>query len=327
MDSIDKSKVIDMQEKILTKDDLEKDYVDIKQAAQIFNNVSEKTAAKYIKEVSESKGFIVGVVTVTENGGRKKLYKKDNIINISRILNKDKTVVIHVPYDVSESSFGNKQHSERSSDSVPADSNTFQEGSIGQELESTSQKMAVLKSLESIGELKNNFKEFSGNLRELNDNVRNVNMTMQTTISKVIEQGIDLKERYLKDREERTQIEKQQSENLAKQSESLAKQTEIFAKQSEALLELTKKVDNKKSGSNYLIISIAIISVVLIGGGVWFNEYQKSIHQEMETRLDQERQSQKEQLQEVLKTTREELQKMIPITNSTINPTGNLVGK
>ncbi len=325
MEDIDMSKVIETHEKVLTKDELEKDYVDIKQAAQIFNNVSEKTAAKYIREVSESKGFIVQVVTVTENGGRKKLYRKEDITKVSRILNKDKTVIVHVPYDVSEGSDSNKHDSERNSNSVPQGSNTFQESSNSQELEIANQKSTVLKSLESISELKNNFKEFTGNLRELNDNVRNVNLTMQTTISKVVEQGIDLKERYLKDREERTQIERLQADNLAKQAESLAKQTEVFAKQSEALIELSKNVKAKPSSSiNSPVITVLIVVVLLglVGGGVWLKDYQKSMRQELDHRIQEERQAQKEQLQEVLKATREELQKLNPNSNPIVNPIG-----
>ena len=111
------NKIIDLQEKTLTKDEIERDYVDIKQASQILNNVSTRTAYRYIETVSETKGVNVRVIDIVSNGGKKKLYLKEDIITVSKILNKDKTVLVHVPYNVNDNAVNDTQHSE----SVPHD--------------------------------------------------------------------------------------------------------------------------------------------------------------------------------------------------------------
>ena len=86
---IDLKDIIDLVEKTLTTEELTKDYVDIKQASQILNNVSTKNSKKvhrrsFLKDMANLK---MDVVTVTSNGGVKKLYKKELIVTISRILN------------------------------------------------------------------------------------------------------------------------------------------------------------------------------------------------------------------------------------------------
>ncbi len=329
--------IIDIVEKTLTSEELAKDYVDIKQASQILNNVSTKTAKKYIDDVSESHGFKMEVVTVTSNGGVKKLYKKEMIVTIARILNKDKTVLVHVPVGVSEGGFQDKETSNSSSNgssnSFPSHSNSFQEVPTGE----GSQKLAISESLRGISELRTNFKEFSTNLRELNDNVRQVNMTMQNTISKIVEQGIDLKERYLEDRIKRTEIEKQQAETLnlllqrnadaeKLQTETLKALAEKSAQaeklNAETLKLLSEKTQPIKTNSNTtLVILLSVLGLIVIGWGAFyfFTTNQQKMEYQFEDRLAQERQIQQDQFQQTLKQFK---QSMTPAATNAAMPAG-----
>lgn len=326
--------IIDLVEKTLTKEELTNDYVDIKQASQILNNVSTKTAKKYIDDVSESHNIKVEIVTVTSNGGVKKLYKKDSIITISKILNKDKTVLIHVPVNVSEESFhknnSSNSDSNSTSNSIPSSSNNFQESSNSE----NNQKMAVSESIRSIGELRTNFKEFATNLRELNDNVRAANTTMQNVVGKIVEQGIDLKERYLEDRIKRTEIERQQTETL---NLLLQKNTEAEKLQAEALKALLdktaqaekfqtetlkilseKKQDVKPNIQIFIIIILCAFIVVAVGWGTFnfITANQQKMETQFETRLDQERQMQSEQYQATIKQLKDSLAALTPVTQN-----------
>jgi len=299
------------EDKKLTKEEIENNYYEIKQIAQLMNNISTKTAVKYLERVSESNGIALGIISIPVNGGPKKYYLKEAVHSIVNILD-NKAVIVKVPVHVkgdSETTFGKTIDSESEEESsstggvgVSRGFHRSSSGLVQEEKESDNQKLAVIKSLEGIAELKNNFKEFSGNLRELNDNVRNVNNTMQSTISKVIEQGIDLKERYLKDREERTLIERQQVEN--------------YAKQSEALLQLSKNIEQRKPTKDLtglvIFISILIVLLILVGGGFWLKEYQKSLHQELDTRLDQERQIQTSEYEATIKQLKDSLTALTP---------------
>jgi hypothetical protein len=326
--------IIDLVEKTLTNEELMKDYVDIKQASQILNNVSTKTAKKYIDEASESHGVQVEVVTVTSNGGVKKLYKKESIITISRILNKDKTVLVHVPPAVSEGDFnkhdGSNSGSNSSSSSIPEGSKGFQEVE-------GSQKLAVAESIRSIGELRTSFNEFSTNLRELNDNVRQVNMTMQNTISKVVEQGIDLKERYLEDRIKRTEIEAKQADTLnlllqknteaeklqAAALKALSEKSSLTEKlHADTLKILSEKNQPAKPNNTSLIILLCVLGLLLAGWGAFyfFTTNQQKMEYQFEDRLAQERQIQQDQFQQTLKQLKES---MTPVTtNAAVPPAG-----
>ena len=336
MDTPKNDNIIDLVEKTLTNEELTKDYVDIKQASQILNNVSTKTAKKYIDEVSESHGFKVEVVTVTSNGGVKKLYKKESIVTISKILNKDKTVLVHVPINVSEDGFQKKDVSNSDSNShsssLPTPSNNFQ----GPSNSETNQKLAVAESIRSIGELKTNFKEFSTNLRELNDNIRAANTTMQNVVGKIVEQGIDLKERYLEDRIKRTEIERQQTETL---NLLLQKNTEAEKIQAEALKALldktalaekfqadTLKILNEKNQNDkpnnriVLVVLLCALGVVAAGRGAFyfFTTNQQKMESQFEERLSQERQLQTMQYQATIKQLKESL---TPV-NAALPPAG-----
>lgn len=73
-------------------------YVDIKEAAQILNNVSIRTAYRYIDKGSA--GLSVEIIDDVLNGSLRKLYKKEDIVNLAIALNKDKTVLSYVPVNV-----------------------------------------------------------------------------------------------------------------------------------------------------------------------------------------------------------------------------------
>ena len=297
------NKIIDFEEKVLTKDEIETDYVDIKQASQILNNVSTRTAYRYIDTVLETKGVNVKVIEIVSNGGKKKLYLKSDIINISKILNKDKTVLVNVPFSVNDRDVNDSHHSESVPSVMSSSGNesrgTVKEGGLVPQDNANQLVKKIEEGFTSINELKLGVREYADNIRELNDNIRNANITVQSFMGKVIDQGIDLKERYLKDREERTQIERQQAETLR------------------LLLERT----NKPTAAYGLILLVSFLVLVIAGGTGWFfiTTSQQRIEKQFDERLTQERQLQKDQYQETIKQLQESLNKLT-IVNSVGNP-------
>ena len=183
------------------------------------------------------------------------------------------------------------------------------------------------KILEDVPSLKNNMKLLADGMIELHDDIRKINQTMQNNISRAIEQGIDLKEKYLEDRMRRTDIEKMQAESFAKQSEALVSlekhQAESLAKQSEALIELSKRIDQKKPGNNsglLIILSLGFVALVVLGWGAFyfFTTNQQKMENQFDERLAQERQIQQDQFQQTIKQLKESL---IPASNAVVNST------
>jgi hypothetical protein len=298
------NKIIDLQEKTLTKDDIERDYVDIKQASQILNNVSTRTAYRYIETVSETKGVNVRVIDIVSNGGKKKLYLKEDIINVSKILNKDKTVLVHVPYNVNDNAVNDTQHSE----SMPHD--TSNSAKTVKELSTVTQdtQNQLVRKIEdgfaSIAELKQGVKEYKDSINELNNNIRTANGTVQGFMTKLVEQGIDLKEKYLEDRIKRTEIERQQAETLRL---------------------LLEKSQNPNSLNSQTLLIVFLVLVIAVGGGWYFiTTSQQRIEKQFEARLDQEKQIQTEQYQDTIQQLKDSLKAMTvtTTTNATVPPAG-----
>jgi len=291
------NKIIDLQEKVLTKDEIEKDYVDIKQASQILNNVSTRTAYRYIDAVYETKGINVRTIDIVSNGGKKKLYLKEDIITVSKILNKDKTVLVHVPYNVNDNIVNDTQHSE----SLPNDASNS--GKAVKEVDILAQDTAnqLVKKIEdgfaSINELKQGVKEYKDSINELNNNIRTANGTVQGFMSKLVEQGIDLKEKYLEDRIKRTEIERQQAETLRL---------------------LLEKSNNSNSLNGQTLLIVFLVLVIALGGGWFFiSTSQQRIEKQFEERLDQDKQIQTAQYEGTIKQLKETLNAMIvPVQNA-----------
>ena len=291
------NKIIDLQEKTLTKDEIERDYVDIKQASQILNNVSTRTAYRYIETVSETKGVNVRVIDIVSNGGKKKLYLKEDIITVSKILNKDKTVLVHVPYNVNDNAVNDTQHSE----SVPHDMSNSAKSV--KELSTVTQdtQNQLVKKIEdgfaSIAELKQGVKEYKDSINELNNNIRTANGTVQGFMTKLVEQGIDLKEKYLEDRIKRTEIERQQAETLR--------------------LLLEKPKESNSINSQTLLI-VFLVLIIAVGGGWYFiTTSQQRIEKQFDQRLDQEKQIQTEQYQDTIQQLKDSLKALT--VNATVN--------
>lgn len=271
MDKIDEDKIIEMREVTYTKEELMRDYVDIKQASQILNNVSTKTAYRYMDKVSKSHSLNIHAVEVVSNGGVKKLYLKEDILKLARILNKDKTVLVHVPADVLDKEVLDKDVLESGSVSSPDDvegvSNSVREMSNSDKelsISNHNQKLSLLEGLRSIGDLKED-------IRALNGNVRDVSLMMQNTVSKIVEQGIDLKERYLEDRIKRTDIERAQAEAMAKQNETMLKTSEALA-----------ALAQKKSGTGIIILVTILSSLAVAGLAFGFYVFNKNVNEKLE---------------------------------------------
>ncbi len=288
---MENDKIIDLEEKVLTKDEIERDYVDIKQAGQILNNVSTRTAYRYIDTVLETKGVNVKSIEVVSNGGKKKLYLKEDIITISRILNKDKTVLVHVPFNVNDNAVNDNKRSE----SLPLDTSNSGKGVKGsvKEVGLVPQDTAnqLVKKIEegfaSINELKQGVKEYTDTIHELNNNIRTANGTVQGFMTKLVEQGIDLKEKYLEDRIKRTEIERQQADTLR------------------LLLEKSKEPSSLNSQT---LLIVFLVLVIAVGGGWYFiSTSQQRIEKQFEQRLDQERQIQTTQYQATIKQLKDSL--------------------
>jgi len=291
------NKIIDLQEKTLTKDEIERDYVDIKQASQIMNNVSTRTAYRYIETVSETKGVNVRVIDIVSNGGKKKLYLKEDIVTVSKILNKDKTVLVHVPYNVNDNTVNDTQHSESVPHDMSNSAKTVKELSIASQDNSGQLVKKIEEGFASIAELKQGVKEYKDSINELNNNIRNANGTVQGFMTKLVEQGIDLKEKYLEDRIKRTEIERQQAETLR------------------LLLEKQKE----PSSLNSQTLLIIFLVLVIAGGMGWYfiNTSQQRLEKQFDQRLDQEKQIQTEQYQDTIQQLKDSLKALT--VNATVN--------
>ena len=307
------NKIIDLQEKVLTKDEIDRDYVDIKQASQILNNVSTRTAYRYIDAVSETKGVNVRVIDIVSNGGKKKLYLKEDIITISKILNKDKTVLVHVPFNVNDNPVNDTQHSESTPSDVSSSGKGVKEVSILAQDAAIQLVKKIEEGFASINELKQGVKEYKDSINELNNNIRTANGTVQGFMSKLVEQGIDLKEKYLEDRIKRTEIERQQAETSRQQAETLR-----------LLLEKSKE-PTKPNSLNSQTLLIVFLVLVIAGGVGWYfiTTSQQRIENQFEQRLDQEKQIQTGQYQDTIKQLKTTLNAVIsPIQNAAMPPAG-----
>ena len=291
------NKIIDLQEKVLTRDEIERDYVDIKQASQIMNNVSTRTAYRYIETVSETKGVNVRVIDIVSNGGKKKLYLKEDIVTVSKILNKDKTVLVHVPYSVNDNAVNDKQHSESMPSDVSSSGKDVKEtGLIAQDTANQIVKK-IEEGFSSINELKQGVKEYKDSINELNNNIRTANGTVQGFMTKLVEQGIDLKEKYLEDRIKRTEIERQQAETLRL---------------------LLEKSNGKNSLNGQTLLVIFLVLIIAVGGGWYFiSTSQQRIEKQFDERLDQEKQIQTQQYQDTIQQLKDSLKALT--VNATVN--------
>ena len=193
------SGVIDMKEVEITKEEIERDYCDIKQVAQILNNVSERTAYRYLDKVSDKYKINVKTIEVNINGGIGKLYFKEDIVTIAKLMNKDKTVLVHVPIDVHDTSVNDKEHTDRVSDSMPRDVN----GSQGVVKKGGDQELANINPYKDLTQL-----------------FLSINAT-------VVEQGKVFLEKYYEDREERRKMEREQ---IDLQKQQLKAQQDLLAK-------------------------------------------------------------------------------------------------
>jgi hypothetical protein len=249
--------------------------------------------------VSETKGVNVRVIDIVSNGGRKKLYLKEDIITVSKILDKDKTVLVHVPYNVNDNAVNDTQHSE----STPNDMSNS--GKAVKELSNVTQdtQNQLVRKIEegfaSIAELKNGVKEYKDSINELNNNIRTANGTVQGFMTKLVEQGIDLKEKYLEDRIKRTEIERQQAETLRL---------------------LLEKSNNPNSINSQTLLIIFLVLVIVIGGGWYFiTTSQQRIEKQFDQRLDQEKQIQTEQYHDTIQQLKDSLKALT--VNATVNAT------
>lgn len=305
-------KIIDMdvKEVHITNEELAQNYVDVKQAGQILNNASERTFYRLLIEVKEKFKYEPAKVSVSQSGTRKNLYLKDDILKMADLLNKQPAVIAYkTEFRTVDSGTADSQSVNKSEQQHTAGRAVGSSEDQMLDLETTNNsKLAVIEGLKSITELR-------GSIRELNDNVRGVNMMMQNIMSKVVDQGIDLKERYLKDREDRTNIERQQADSFLKQSES-------FAKQSEALVELTKKIDQKKPESNtniYPILGLVVVIFLMAGWGAFYflTTNQQKMQNQFEEKLAQEKQIQTEQYQDTIQQLKDSLKTLT--VNATVN--------
>jgi len=311
---IEDANIIDMEMKEvhLSNEELAANYVDTKQAAQLLDNAAERTFYRLLEKCKEDFKFIPASVSVKS----KNYYLKSDILQMGDLLKKQPVVIAYRTerltdkHGKSDNKTDNMADNLQNSDRGLAgdrQSTGTDLGRMEQDEDAKNTKLAVIEGLKSIS-------EFRSDIRELNDNVRSVNTNMQNIMTRVVEQGIDLKERYLKDREERTNIERQQADNLAKQAEA-------FTKQSQALIELTQKFDQKKPETNSNLMVIICIGIVVLFAAGWgafyfFTTNQQKMEYQFEDRLAQERQNQQDQFQQTLKQLKESL---TPVTNATVN--------
>jgi len=307
-------KIIDMDVKEIhiSNEELVQNYVDVKQSGQLLNNASERTFYRFLIEVKEKFKFEPDKVSVSQNGVRKNLYLKSDIIKMADLLNKQPAVIAYkTEFRTVDSGMTDSQSDNKSAHQHTAGREVGRADDQLSDIEgATNTKLAVIEGLKSITELR-------GSIRELNDNVRGVNMMMQSIMTKVVDQGIDLKERYLKDREERTTLERQQADSLAKQAEA-------FSKQSQVLIELSKNIEQKKPENNsivFVIIGLAFIAFFTAGWGAFyfFTASQQKLENQFEEKLAQEKQIQTEQYQDTIQQLKDSL-KAITVNATVATP-------
>ena len=196
--------IVEMKEVELSKEQLEKDYCDIKQVAQIFNNVSERTAYRYLDKVSDKYNTKIRTVEVNTNGGVRKLYLKEDIITVAKVMNKDKTVLVYTTEDVHDHTVNDKEQTDKVSEEMPRGVKDSQ-GAV---------KGSTELALTRMNEIQGTFLTMSNNLTELNTNMKTVIMQMvqnstqmTTTFTEIANQGKELAKTWAEDKNKRTEIE------------------------------------------------------------------------------------------------------------------------
>lgn len=91
------SDTIEVKTTPLSEEDIHRDYVNIKGAAQIFGDVSEKTARRYL---TEPHGVSVHTIEKIINRGVGKLYRKTDVISVAEALKVIPSVTRYEPVTV-----------------------------------------------------------------------------------------------------------------------------------------------------------------------------------------------------------------------------------
>ena len=236
--------VIETKPNYITEEILKKDYIDVKQVGQILNNVSERTTYRLLDKAKNVLRFEPKSVPVNVSGGIKKLYLKTDIVRLADMLNKNKVVIAYEAISVGSDS--NNDSKKAGTTEGLAISNTDSLAGSRQIVDSPGSGLAETKavltdirnSLQAISEIGKNIVVFQEEMKELNQLLRNIS-------GKMLEQGVDLKERYLTDRQKRLDTEQEQ-------------------------IELLKKIAAKPVHGLGLIIITTVILISAVGAGAYF---------------------------------------------------------
>ena len=232
--------IIDMEvkEQIIPHEEIMKHYVDIKQVGQILDNASERTVYRIFTKMKAKHAFMPDSMTVNDNGVMRKLYKKEDVLRVAELVHRRPTVTVYKTEFVKDTNGTTDIMTSKESDSMPdvgrvtdrdsVNTQPIKINEVKESIEKVANALDVIKTeYAAIGEFRQSFKDFSGNIKDLNDNVKNLNMMMQNIVTKVVDQGIDLKEKYLEDKQKRFELELKQAEAMARLAEKATQKPPI----------------------------------------------------------------------------------------------------
>ncbi len=283
-DNKNSDEFIDVVEKQLSKEDIAKSYVDIKQAAQIMNNVSARTAYRYLDKVSETHNVIPKSIDVPVNGGIKKLYFKEDIVSIAKLLNKDKMVYVYESVSVKDKKVTDKESNEHVSDNVTSSDKEMSEG--GKDLQLANKELAnrLVQTLDTVSENQNKFiqalDKISGNQEVMNKFCQQIEKLESKT-----DEYIDrLSNTYFEAKKEELELERQKID-----------------------LERNKRTPGWKIA---LIFTTVIGGFVLIGLGAWyFSTEAKQLVVEKEKAFRKSEEERTQKIVEGLSSIKQQMQK------------------
>ncbi|MCP4653487.1 MAG: hypothetical protein GY858_08945 [Candidatus Omnitrophica bacterium] len=303
----------------ISDEELARNFMDIKQVANFFG-VNVRTAYRYLEKAEKQFGIKPAEETrPTQNGQKTKYYKIKDIREIARVLKRDANASV-ISGKTSESS-----------EIIPADNSVLLDSLKGmakmaENVEKNSQSLAkVGESFSSLSteiaqtreDSKSMAKKLIEGLENVNGSLTRSNDMMTNVFSKIMDQGIDFKEKYLESKNVQA-VNNMRAEELAKEASVKQQETiqmllkETTAKQEEMIQKFITGNDSKKTVSFENLILTVIVIFIIMGGGVAFlvTKLNERADKKIEERIAQEnqiQQSEKSQLMNELDNLKSEV--------------------
>lgn len=131
---------------------------------------------------------------------------------------------------------------------------------------------------QELGNMLVSVRDLPNQVRDLTEAIRGVNNHLANVVEKIVDQGIDLKEKWLQDRERRSEID---LKHLGIQEKQLKAQQDLIARvsgQGTAQQGLIEKITKQKPTNTWVVpVSLMVFFAVVIGSGIYYfgSLYQK----------------------------------------------------